>query len=234
MFEWDLKKAEWYDRALENSQYTAVFLPIITQLVRGAETALDVCAGVGAFTLPLARLVPSVTAIDCSDVAIQYLQIRAKRHGLSNITCLKVAWEDFKGGPFDVILAAYPADCVVGSVEALSRLHRMALKAVALILPVTRKQTDPPSRRVVAEDVRGYLGDLGIEPSTAVFEYDFGQPFLSRSEAREFVEAYAGKSSSSGPALEEWLNRSLVQRAQGFYLPIKRKSAMVWWKARPT
>lgn len=61
---------------------------LIETVVGGAsgETALDLYAGVGLFTLPLAERYSKVVAVESDRVAVRYLKKNAQRHRLSNVT----------------------------------------------------------------------------------------------------------------------------------------------------
>jgi 23S rRNA (uracil1939-C5)-methyltransferase len=59
------------------------------------DTALDLYAGVGLFSLPLARQFRKVTAIESGGGAVRDLQFNAERAGLSNLKSLQKTAEEF-------------------------------------------------------------------------------------------------------------------------------------------
>lgn len=61
----------------------------------GGETALDLYAGVGLFTLALARRFAKVTAVESGSAAVRDLEFNAARAGLSNVTAAASAAERF-------------------------------------------------------------------------------------------------------------------------------------------
>lgn len=115
--------------------------PLIEEVVRilllegvidGECFVLDIGAGPGTFTLPIARSVRHVVALDPAAKMIETLQEAARAHGLSNITCLCQGWEesDFSR-EFDLVFASFsPA---IRSAQSLSRMHRASRKSCCLI-----------------------------------------------------------------------------------------------------
>jgi 23S rRNA (uracil1939-C5)-methyltransferase len=75
------------------------FLPdrLVEAAVDGAEgeAAIDLYAGVGLFTLPLARRFQSVTAVESGRAAVADLQFNAERAGLANVAAEQRTAEDF-------------------------------------------------------------------------------------------------------------------------------------------
>jgi len=57
-------------------------------------TVLDIGCGPGTLTMPLAKKVKSVTALDVSEEMLKLLKERAKREGLDNIIYVNKPWED--------------------------------------------------------------------------------------------------------------------------------------------
>jgi 23S rRNA (uracil1939-C5)-methyltransferase len=58
------------------------------------ETALDLYAGVGLFSLPLARLIPEVTAVESGSGAVRDLQFNAERAGVK-VNAIAAGVDDF-------------------------------------------------------------------------------------------------------------------------------------------
>lgn len=91
------------------------FLPgrLVETAIGGAsgKFALDLYAGVGLFSLPLAARFEQVTAVESGGGAVRDLQFNAERVGLSNLTAIQTPAEDFLAGvtePPDLILLDPP------------------------------------------------------------------------------------------------------------------------------
>ncbi len=73
-------------------------------------TALDAGCGPGTLSLPLARRVKAVTALDFSTSMLKELTTEQQRQGLRNISVIQAAWEDDWSAagivPHDVMIAS--------------------------------------------------------------------------------------------------------------------------------
>jgi 23S rRNA (uracil1939-C5)-methyltransferase len=115
------------------------FLPDrLVEIALGAaqgETALDLYAGVGLFTLPLARRFRRVFAVESGGGAVRDLQFNATRAGLDNVTAEHRSAEEFLAAfrkPADFILLDPPrAGIGKTMVDRLAQLRPPRLTIVA-------------------------------------------------------------------------------------------------------
>lgn len=100
------------------------------------DTLLDIGAGMGNYSIELARHCSSVTALDMNNDCLNALKYRASQCSLSNIRCINAPWEEYQDAEkYDVTFSAMcPAIC---NQEELLRLERMT-RRTACILTVTR------------------------------------------------------------------------------------------------
>jgi len=99
----------WQD-VLKRSGYPGEALNRVLGLVEGGDSVLDIGAGSGTYTLPLARKAEMVTAVEPSGVQAESLGEDAARAGLANIRVVRQKWQRVKLsriGRHDVVLAAY-------------------------------------------------------------------------------------------------------------------------------
>jgi SAM-dependent methyltransferase len=69
---------------------------------------LDVGAGTGAFTIPLARMASRIVAVEPSEYQLQILVDKARKEGLTNISTIQKYWKDTQEiQTVDYSLAAY-------------------------------------------------------------------------------------------------------------------------------
>jgi FkbM family methyltransferase len=86
-----------------------------TQLIRlpllPDYTVLDVGAGTGRITIPMAKCVKRVTALEPSQKMLSILKATAEKEGVSNIQCINKSLEDFDAGAgvvsFDAVVAFF-------------------------------------------------------------------------------------------------------------------------------
>jgi SAM-dependent methyltransferase len=103
--DWDEKSK---DMALStiNSPYVEEF--ISRMKLNGDEVILDIGCGPGALSIPLAKRVKKVIAIDFSTQMLAELEAYAAREGVTNIETLAIGWEDDWSAlpPIDIAIAS--------------------------------------------------------------------------------------------------------------------------------
>lgn len=87
---------------------------------------LDIGAGAGAFTIPLARRSARVAALEPAPAMLEVLSSRVREHGLSNVDFLSREWEkvdpakDGLAGGYDLVFAS-----LTPGVRDVENLHKM-------------------------------------------------------------------------------------------------------------
>ncbi|MCS6826643.1 MAG: class I SAM-dependent methyltransferase [Caldilinea sp.] len=135
--------ADDYDRQIEASGSCKRTLEMIVRWLRPTDTLLDVGAGTGRFTLPLAARVASVTALDDSPDMLRVLAQKIKAQGVSNVKLLYGAMESTPLPPHDVVLAAWS---LYRQLDLPATLRRLAASARRLLIIVAGHPYTPPHR----------------------------------------------------------------------------------------
>ncbi|MCK9372623.1 MAG: class I SAM-dependent methyltransferase [Sulfuricurvum sp.] len=89
--DWDEKSADMAQSTI-NSPYVEDFISRME--LSGDEVILDIGCGPGALTIPLAKRVKEVIAIDFSARMLEELEAYAVRENVSNIKTYHIGWED--------------------------------------------------------------------------------------------------------------------------------------------
>jgi len=242
---WNRIKAEWYRKGLEHSNMADRVLSVVLPRTRGMETFLDVGAGCGTLSIPLAKAGKKVTALDPSPHMVRILREDIKREGIEGIRVVNAAWGEVELEPHDVIICANVPELLKDSTEFLSEANEMARKMVFLIVgvgpladkfyyrelfPLVFKKEFLPRSDYLKTYTR--LHELGIYANVEIIEYDFDQPFDDMNEALAFWKEYMGLvTEEHDERLRDFLNKKLERTAEGGLLArFHKKSAVVWWK----
>ena len=129
---WD-KRARRFSQSINDNDRPA---QIISKLDIDPEyTVLDIGAGPGTLTIPLAKIVKHVTVVEPSSRMLACLKENATNEGLKNITCINKKWEDVHPGEdldeYDVVIASYSLS-MMDMKAALSKMDKVARQSVHL------------------------------------------------------------------------------------------------------
>lgn len=105
---WKRAAGNWDSHA--GADLGAVIEQVLAEIsTTGAEDAIDIGAGTGALTVPLAPRVARIIALDVSDSMLSKLEERARREGLDNIEICVASIEEFdlQPGSVDLIVSNY-------------------------------------------------------------------------------------------------------------------------------
>lgn len=80
----------------------------LQHIVTNKDTVLDIGAGTGCLTIPLAKIARKVVALEPSREALTYLERKALKNKLTNIEFIKSKWEKIGHiGTFDIVLCSH-------------------------------------------------------------------------------------------------------------------------------
>jgi SAM-dependent methyltransferase len=105
------ENAERYDISSRSKYDDRVKITIAGLDIKENSRVLDIGAGPGTLTIPIAPLVNEVTAIEPGDGMVSILNEHAKKKNITNITSIKKRWEDVDisrdlCGEYDVVIAS--------------------------------------------------------------------------------------------------------------------------------
>lgn len=132
--DWDEKSADMAQSTI-NSPYVHDFISRMN--ITGNEVVLDIGCGPGALSIPLAKKVKEVIAIDFSAQMLEELKAYAAREGVTNIKTYHIGWEDDWSHlpPIDIVVASRSME-VADIDAALAKMSAHARKACYLTYKV--------------------------------------------------------------------------------------------------
>jgi len=147
------KKARAFAKRTSHSDYADIF---VDRMHPAPEwTVLDVGSGPGTLTLPLARRVKKVTAMDYSSQMLAILKQQAEKEKLVNIETVEAAWEDdwqeIGIKTHDAVIASRSL-AVDNLAAALAKMNQWARKAVFVTDRVGATPFDPEAFAAVGRE----------------------------------------------------------------------------------
>lgn len=204
-------------------------------------SVLDIGAGIGRWTLPLAEKARRVTAVEPLPGMRQVLLERVSSRGLANVTAVDAPWMEAEVPPHDVTVAAhatYTTADLVGFVRKMDTCARRACY-LAFRLPahdgvigglsehIWGRWHDSPNF-IVGYNLllaAGFYPNVLMEPRPTRYWID---PTLDAAVARARRHLHLTDTSHDA-AIREILSRRLTLAEGAYRWPDGMRSALVWW-----
>lgn len=221
MYQWTEQRVEWYQRAVSYSRFDRAVADAVAPWLPPRETVCDLGCGTGYLAMELARRGLLVTACDKNETTMAYLRREAKRRGLLSLSICQKDWNQLPpAARWDNVVMAFAGrlDQHLGDYMALAR-RRLILVVKADNHSHVQAGGQVVFRRPSAAELETLLKDYPHH--SFPLEAEFGQPFRSEGECRDYLAAFGA--SEEGP--ESALKR-LVRLTGGhypLYLPNRKK-----------
>lgn len=210
--------------------------------VRPEDTVLDIGAGTGGWTIPLARRAARVVAVDNSPSMLEVLGRKIAAEGLANVEVHSGTWPEEQAGRHDHVLAVhscYGTTDLPGFIAAMTAsARRTCYLGITFPIPtsaVTQAAIGLWGSRwgrpdfVVAYNV---MLEMGLMPNVWVDEgSEQVHSVVPLDEALVKAKRLLGLGASDlhDPYLREFLQDVLEPEGGGFRWPQQSRSALVWW-----
>jgi SAM-dependent methyltransferase len=244
---WTPRRARWFAQAVQVSDFPAQTVKALEPILVGCRSVLDVGAGVGALTVPLAQAVEKVTALEPAPAMLEELRANLAHHRLTNVTCIPAAWGKAALPPHDLILVANVSSIFDDLLGFLTSAEPLARRAIALVRNVGsgaekfyQGELYPlvlgrpyPAREDYLRTIT-LLHGLGIYADVRIIGYHFDQPFESLEEAVEFwKEQMRLTDPDQVRRLLAFLQTKLQRVGSRLVAPMRRQSAVITWRVTP-
>jgi SAM-dependent methyltransferase len=206
-------------------------------------SVLDVGAGSGRLSLPVARRVRQVTALDHAQPLLDRLNASAEAEGITNITTRTAQWDDIEPGRdlprHDVVIASrftgthdlMKLDAAANELvyvllfagPSTRALHRALLEGIAL------HEDDPPVAKPGVVSLFNEVSAFGIEPNAIHVPDGLSRLYPDESSALADF-SWLGVDPDFQPLLNRNIRRFLRPEKHGVRFLFETRSALVWWR----
>ena len=214
-------------------------------LVDPEATVIDVGAGGGRITIPLARRVRGVVAVEPSPAMREVLEAEALREGVDNLRVVPSSWDEAQVEAAELVFAANVTYGIQDIEPFLRKLDRAATRRAALVAfaDPPQHQVAPFWRQVYGEErlrlpcrseLLDALRELGAEPRLIDLPPQDPRPFGVPESAYEELRRrlFIGRGSPLEARLQEAISRLTVER-DGELWPVEaypNERSVIWWE----
>lgn len=185
--EWDQKREDWFERASKYTGFHEELADIILNKLDSYHELCDLGCGSGLIDLQLYPYLDRITCIDRSAGALQLLKNKIKEKEIDNI-CLKQQDISSMDGIWDnclMLFTGYPMDRIADLLshcrEKLIIVSRGGCIYNMNISPAKKHSMAPIINSLYRQKVHYEIEELELE---------YGQPFLDKQEAYEYLNYY--------------------------------------------
>jgi SAM-dependent methyltransferase len=228
--------------AWQRRQRPDPLLDFVLRSVDGGDTVLDIGAGAGRWTIPLAGRAKAVTAIEPAEDMSALLQENAKSSRV-NVRIIQSSWEEALVEPCDIVVCAH---AIYSSPDLASFVHKMEQHARKTCYLAIRL---PPVDGVIGELSRAIHGctfdsanaviafnalySLGIYTNIQVENdiYPWVNNTLEEAFARVKRHLHLETNNSYDGLIRDTLSQRLISTQDGYVWPDGMRSALLWWNS---
>jgi hypothetical protein len=173
-------------------------LSVVEPYISPRKTLIDVGAGTGRHSVPLAARLEWVTAVEPSE------GMRSHIPPLNNLTVVASTWEDAEVAPADLVICAHVMYGVKEPVPFITKLVAAARERVFVMMresravhPAVRVRerliADSGPRELRFNELFMLLSQMGIAPDVTFLSYPFVVHYADMEEAVEDCRAFVGQ-----------------------------------------
>ncbi|MDR2088442.1 MAG: class I SAM-dependent methyltransferase [Clostridiales Family XIII bacterium] len=216
-FIWNEKTIDWFKTASAYTGFHGRLASIVRPCVADCETLCDVGCGLGLLDLELAKDVKEILCVDRNEAAIGALNEFIRARGIRNVVARVADAGTLAGERRDAVILSFFGS----SLEDIARFSQFCGKRMILI--VHEKASSARCVNAVslrpkpfgAAEVSRFLTGRGLRFREMRAALEFGQPFRSLADARDFIRTYTASMSDAagaGAAAQERLYGDMESR----------------------
>lgn len=216
-------------------------LDFVLQNIDSQSTVLDVGAGNGRWTIPVARIAKSVTAVEPSDTMLNILRENIAAANLNNIQIVPAPWGEASIEPHDVIVCVHAMYASQDFAAFVRKMERQARKRCYLAVRF------PPHNGIISElslSIYGHRYDspnaiiaynalysMGIYANVLVEDdiYHWVNSTFEEALARAKRHLRLESSAAYDELIRDTLACRLSHVNNSYRWPDGMRSALLWW-----
>ena len=241
---WD-ERVDWFEELVLQSDRAGMIMSRIEK--ESDYTVLDIGAGPGTATIPLAKNVKGVTVVEPSSGMLARLKENASKENLANITYLPKKWEDveigkdIEAGGHDVVIASH--SLVIKDIkDALVKINDAVKRSVYIFIVAGRRNEKEGSSlwSLFNREKQGLHPDyiylynilyqLGIYANVEIIDANHNMQFPDLDAAVQHYKKWMNVSGADEEKLRLYLSENLVKENDAFWLRHKLRTAMISWR----
>jgi SAM-dependent methyltransferase len=219
-----------------------VLLDFLLQRLDPRMTVLDIGAGIGRWTLPIAKVVRHVTAVEPLAGMREVLRERAAAQGVKNLTIVGTPWMEAEVAPHDAAIAAHATYATPDLLAFVRKMEASAgrLSALALRVPAHDGILNRLCDELLGEwhDSPNFIVGYNLLLSAGYYPHVVMEPAPARHWVDPTLEAAVTRArrhlrlpdDRHDATIRERLARHLTPVDAGFRWPDGMRSALVWWE----
>lgn len=216
-------------------------LDLILQRLAPELTVLDIGAGIGRWTMPIARVACRVTAVEPLAGMRQVLVERAACHGITNLTVVDVPWLEAQVPPHDVAIAAHATYTTPDLLRFVRKMDACARRTcyLALRIPAHDGVIGELSERLWGRwhDSPNFIVGYNLLLSAGFYPNVLMEPRPVRSWIDATLEDAVLRAKRHlhiddprhDATIRDVLSRRLVLENGAYRWPDGMRSALIWW-----
>ena len=241
---WD-ERVDWFKELVQQSNRAEMIISRIE--IEPDYRVLDIGAGPGTVTIPLAKTIKGVTVVEPSNGMLARLKENASKEKLANITYINKKWEDVEIGKgkdieaeeHDVVIASH--SLVMKDIKnALVKINDAAKRNVYIFIVAGRRKEKSSLWSLFNRGKHGFgpdyiylyniLHQLGIYANVEIIDAKHNMRFPDLDAAVQHYKNWMNVSGDDEERLRLYLSENLVKENDALWLKHKLRTAMIWWR----
>jgi SAM-dependent methyltransferase len=219
-------------------------LDFVLEKLTGEQTFLDIGAGNGRWTIPAAKIVRNVTAIEPSDSMLEMLDENISKAGLNNIRVLQGRWEEADVKPHDIVSCTHAIYETKDFAAFIGKMERHARERCYLVLRLPphdgitgelfRKIHGHPYDSPNAHLAYNALYSIGIYPNVLIEEdmHNWRDTTFEEAFSRAKRHLNIGETGEHDDLIRETLTQRLTLHDDVYIWPDGMRAVLFWWHPR--